>query len=414
MPTSLDASRLHSALTPGFEVYAPGCAGHSLLFERWLREAPERSAGVRYSGVQIPTVNRFVFADLHRETRQRGIFLSAELRAAWDDGRFDYLPISYSETWRWLEQRATFDLALLQVAPPDANGRCSLGIGCDFSSAAWPRAKRVFAHINPLMPSTNGPSIALSDIDAAVESAEPLLSVDAPAADATLDVLAAAVAELIEDGSTLQLGLGRLQSALLRALRDRRRLRVHAGMVSDGLLELTDSGALDEAADAVTAGVAIGSAVLYDRVAERVRFAPVGHTHAAAVLSTIHKLQAINSALEVDLLGQVNGECIGGRQFSGVGGLPDFLRGARASSGGRAIVALPSCTSRGQSRIVGQLAPGPVSVARVDADWVVTEHGAADLRERSVDARARALIAIAAPDKREMLDQQWHALRRLL
>ncbi len=414
MPTSLDASRFYCALTPALEVYAPGCAGHSSLFERWLREAPECSAGVRYSGVHIPTVNRFVFADLHRDARQRGIFLSAELRAAWDDGRFDYLPISYSDTWRWLEQRAEFDLALLQVAPPDADGRCSLGVGCDFSSAAWPRAKRVFAHINPLMPSTNGPSISLSDIDAAIESAEPLLTVDAPAADSSLDALAVAVANIIDDGSTLQLGLGRLQSALLRALRDRRRLRIHAGMVSDGLLELIDSGALDEARDAVTAGVAIGSAALYRRVAERVRFAPVGHTHAAGVLAAIPKLQAINSALQVDLLGQVNGETISGRQISGVGGLPDFLRGARASPGGRGIVALASCTSRGQSRIVAQLAPGPVSVARVDADWVVTEHGAADLRERSVDARARALIAIAAPDQREPLERQWHALRRLL
>ena len=141
MPQPLDAARFLDHLRPGAEVHAPGCAGHSLLFQSWLEQDPQRSDGVRYTGVHIPTVNRFDFAGLHAGARHRGIFLSAELRASWLEGRVDYLPITYSNTWRWLAEETRFDVALVQVTPPDETGECSLGIGCDFTPAAWPRAK---------------------------------------------------------------------------------------------------------------------------------------------------------------------------------------------------------------------------------------------------------------------------------
>ncbi len=414
VPRRIDARDIFDYLKPGVEAYAPGCAGHSLLLESWLRQAPETCDGVRFTGVHIPTVNRFDFAGLHPRARQRTIFLSGDLRDSWLDGRVDYLPMSYSATWDWLSTQARFDVALLQVSPPDNDGQCSLGVACDFTPAAWPRSTTILAHVNPAMPRTDGPSIPWSRLDAVVEADTPLLEVADAAADPAMEAVAANVASLVPDQATLQLGLGRLQSALLRALRGRRGLRIHSGMVSDGLLGLLDDDALSPAEDAVVAGVAIGTRPLYDAVAGRVRFREVGHTHDNGVLRAIPRLVAVNSALSVDLLGQVNGECLGGRQLSGVGGLPDFIRGARQSAGGRGIIALPSCTASGDSRIVPMLPAGPVSVARVDADCIVSEHGVADIGSLDVHARARAIITIAAPAHREPLERAWHALAREL
>lgn len=413
MPQMLDSSRFLDYIRAASEVYAPGCAGHSLLFQQWLQAEPQASAGTRYSGVQIPTVNRFDFAGLHPRTRQRTIFLSAELRASWLDGRVDYLPLTYTATWHWLREVARFDVALVQVAPPDADGNCSLGIACDFTPAAWPNARVVLAHINPLMPRTRGPSIPYSAITAAIVAEAPLLEVPDPAADGAMDAVAERVAGLIGDGATLQLGLGRLQSAVLRAVADRRNLRIHSGMVSDGLLGLYESGALADAEDAVVAGVALGTDALY-RACGQISFREVGYTHAAATLGKIDGLHAINSALSVDLLGQVNGEFLSGKQMSGVGGLPDFIHGARQTVAGRGIIALPASTPKGQCRIVPMLPAGPVSLARVDADCIVTEHGVADLRHLDVHQRAAALIAIAAPEHREGLASAWHDLSRTL
>lgn len=410
MPRPLTSPGFADLVRASPEVYAPGCAGHSPLFERWLREAPEAASGATFTGVHIPTVNRFDFASLAPTTRFRGIFLSSERRAAWQDGRVLHLPLSYLDTWRWLETEARFDLALVQVAPPDAEGRCSLGIACDFTPAAWPRAACLVAHVNPAMPRTNGPSIPWSRIDFAVESEAPLLEAPDARPDPTLAAVASHVASLLDDGDTIQLGLGRLQAEVLRALAGHRRLRIHAGMVSDGLLGLAEAGALAET-DAVTCGVALGTAPLYRRVPELARFAPVGETHDLSRFARINRFIAINAALEVDLLGQVNGEVAGGRQISGVGGLADFARGARLAPGGRSIIALSATDASGASRIAACLGPGPASLARIDADLVVTEHGVAALRHLDVDARARALVAIAAPGHREALERAWREWR---
>ena len=363
MPKQLDASSIFDYLRPGTEIYTAGCAGHSLLFESWLTQSPGRCAGLRFTGVHIPTVNRFDFAGLDPQTRQRTIFLSGDLRASWLAGRVDYLPMTYTATWQWLVEQIRFDVALVQVAPPDAEGNCSLGVACDFTPAVWPRATRILAHVNPRMPRTRGPSIPWSRIDAAIEHDSPLLQVPDPEPDPSMDAVADQIAGLVSDGATLQLGLGRLQSAVLRALHDRRNLRIHSGMVSDGLLGLIDAGALAEDVDAVVAGVAIGTEALYAAVAERVRFREVGHTH---------------------------------------------------DHGGRGIIALPASTPKGESRIVPMLPSGPVSVARVDADCVVSEHGVADLRHLDVHERARAIMAIADPAHRESLERAWHELARQL
>jgi acyl-CoA hydrolase len=305
-------------------------------------------------------------------------------------------------------------VALVQVAPPDDDGQCSLGVACDFTPAVWSHATRVLAHVNPRMPRTHGPSIPWSRIHAVVEQEYSLLETPDPAPDPAMDAVAAQVANLVPDRATLQLGLGRLQSAVLGALRGRRGLRLHTGMVSDGLLGLIEDGALAAAPKAVVAGVALGTQALYRAVAGQVRFREVGHTHDHDVLRSIPHLTAINGALSVDLLGQVNGEYLDGRQLSGVGGLPDFLRGARQAREGRGIIALPAATPSGESRILPMLPSGPVSLSRIDADCIVSQHGVADLRHLDVHARAQAIIAIADPMHREPLQRAWHDLVRTL
>ncbi len=408
-------------LRPGTRVYWPGCAGASPLFERWLRERPTLADGVHFSGVWIPGVNRFDPTTLHERARASALFIGPDQREGWQRGATELLPLHYSEASRWFGARGRFDLALLHLAPPDVRGNCSFSISADFGPSVLqglgPDAV-VLAHLNPRLPRTNGPSVPIERITACIESPEAPLTLPDKAPNETLVTIARHIAEQVHDGDIVQFGIGRLQAAALAALHGHRGLRLHGGMVSDGLLPLAASGALaapSRHAPPVCTGVALGTGALHERCAdaELVRFAPASHTHDAVTLAKLRRFVAINSALEVDLLGQVNGESIGGRQVSGVGGLVDFMRGARASMGGRALIALPSVSTRLRaSRIVPLLGAGAVSVARSDAGIVITEHGSADLRALSVDARAQALIAIAAPEHRDHLASAWHTLRR--
>ncbi len=449
MPLSLTPDSLAAYLRPGCSVYWPGCAAHSCLFEAWMKAAPEMAAGVNFSGVWIPGFNRFDPTALHPQARASTFFLPPSLRAGWQRGAIDYRPLHYSEIERHLRTPGLFDVLMLQVAPPDADGLCSLSLAADFTPTVLQavagstrvaggggggggglrtgsrdrRGAVVLAHVNPELPRTNGPAVAVQAITAWVHQAAPLLTLaDAPP-DAALLAVAQQVAERVRDGDTLQFGLGRLQAATLAALRSHRQLKLHSGMVSDGLLGLLQAGALAPTSNRpgsqppVCTGAALGSPALYAAMADAalVRFAPVSHTHAHATLAALPRLVAINSAIEVDLLGQVNCEWLHGQQVSGVGGLVDFVRGARASAGGRAIVAATATAGQGaRSRIVPLLAPAAVGLARSDTDTVVTEHGAAALRHLGVQERAQALIAVAAPEHRDALQQAWHTLRRTL
>lgn len=413
MPAVLTAATFADALAGCRRLYWPGCAGHSQVLEAWLRDAPMLAAGRWFAGVWIPGVNRFDPTALHAQARAASIFLAPDHAAAQSRGAFDHLPLHYSEAVHWLRTAARFDAVLLQVAPPDAHGRCSLGVACDFTPAVLQGLAanaRVLAHVNPQMPRTAGPWVAADRIDAWVVQEAGLPGLDDGVPDAALQAVARRVAAHVDDGDVLQLGLGKLQGAVLAALHSHRRLRIHAGMVTDGLLPLRDAGAL--AADTpVTTGVALGGAALYAACADPalVRFAPVEFTHAHATLAALPKLVAINSALEIDLWGQVNCEALDGRVVSGVGGLVDFVRGARASAGGRAIIAGTATVGRsGRSRIVPRIVGAPVALTRHDVDLVVTEHGSAALRGLPSDARARALIDIAAPEHREWLARAWH------
>ena len=414
MPKSIAAVEVPALLRPGMRVYAPGLSGESALLVDALRAAPQCCADVRFVGVWLPGYNNVDYAGLDPAARATAFFVGPALRQSFAAGRVDYLPISYFAVYGYLRDRAAVDLALLQVSPPDTDGRCSLGVANDFTPAVLDKAACKVAHVNPLMPRTIGAAtVAVDDIDYLVEAPRPVLGGD-DGVDAEFVAIGRHVATLVPDGATLEVGVGKVQG-VLAALTGKRDLALHTGAFSDPVLRLVEASALADRVAAITAGVAWGSEALYAFVADnpRVRFAPVGVTHAIATLGAIERFIAINSVIEVDLLGQANAEMIRGRQVSSAGGITDFMRGARLSPGGLAIVALPSTTKGGTvSRIVAHLDEGAaVSVARADMEVVVTEHGIADLRDKSVDARAEALIAIAAPAFRDQLAAAWHERR---
>lgn len=395
-------------------VYVAGCSGAPLgLFEAFAAD-PDLADGLTFEGVWIPGVDRNDWAGLNPGARAEGIFLSPDWQESFRAGRFGFLPLTYTQMWRRLEE-APRAVAVVMTSPPASDGTVSLGVAQDFSLAGLTKAGRRVALINAAMPpARDGMRLALTDFDLAVEHDHPLLSVPAPALDPAFAAIAGHIRALLRDGDTLQFGLGKVQLAVLGALGGLRGLRLHAGMVSDPLLDVLDAGILADADDAVTTGVALGSAALYDRVARdrRVRFRPVSFTHAIATLAAVPQLVAVNSLIEVDLFGQGNAEFLGPAQISGGGGLTDFLRGAALSPGGRPVCALVSTAKGGTiSRIVPRLADGAVSVNRSDMGIVVTEHGSADMRGLDVEARAQALIGLAAPAHRDWLGAAWREMR---
>ena len=300
------------------------------------------------------------------------------------------MPVHFSA----LPRAIRCDVAMIQVSPPDGAGRCSFGPGAEYFADVCGRARIVIAEVNDHCPVSQGASIAYGDIDVAVMTSRPL--VEAPHAEPgeVEQRIAAHVASLVQDGDTIQLGVGAIPEAVTRRLAGHRRLGVHSGMITDGILNLIEAGAVtgeDKPSDThlCVAGAALGSRRLFDALEQRdeIRIMPTSYTHAPATLARVGRLCAINSALQVDLDGQANSESIDGRPLGAIGGQVDFLRAAGAS-GGAAILALPS------ERIVERLA-GPVSVSRADVDWVVTEHGARSLRGLGVDRRRAALMEIS-------------------
>jgi acyl-CoA hydrolase len=359
-------------------------------------------------------MNEFDYAALHPRARLTTFLLPGGLRASFEDGRAQVRPLPYSQIAAAFAADSPFDLAILQVSPPDAEGRCSFGPCADFPGLVWPRARRRLAFVNThLPPAPRGPSIPLEAIDVAVIADGPFITgSDSEAGGAELGIIADRIAGLIPDGAAIQTGIGGAPAAAVGRLTDRRGLIVRSGMVTQGYRLLAEAGALDADADHVT-GLALGSEGFMRWAAERMVYADATVTHGAAVLAATPRLFALNSALEVDLFGQANLEWRGGRLASGLGGAPDFAAAARRSAGGRAVLALPATAKGGAlSRIVARLAAPTVSIPRHDTDLVITEHGVADLRGTGLEARARALIAVAAPAHRDALAASWDAIRR--
>lgn len=356
--------------------------------------------------------------------RHEALFVGPNTREAVNTGRADYLPAFLSEIPALFRSgRLPIEVALLNVSPPDEHGYCSLGTSIDCSLQAARSAQLVIVQINHAMPRTLGDSfIHVDRISRAVEVDAPLPQLPPGSISDTERAIGNAVASLIDDGSTLQVGIGAIPNAVLSALSDHSVLGLHTEMFTDGVVDLVEKGVITGGRNVLHPGKLIASFVmgsqrLYDFVRDnpQVEMHPVDYTNDTSVIRRNTRMVAINSALEVDLTGQVVASSIGDRIYSGMGGQVDFMRGAALAEGGKPIIALPSTAAGGKvSRIVNRLAPGAmVTLTQGHVHYVVTEYGVADLYGKSLQERARELIRIAHPSFRDSLEADARA-RNLL
>lgn len=358
--------------------------------------------------------------------RAHAFFVDAGLRGAVAEGRADFVPVFLSDIPRlFTSGRIALDVALVQLSPPDPHGLCTLGTSCDAARAAIDTARIVLAEINDQMPRTHGhTAVPLSRVHAFVRTSRPLghaTSAPTTAGDGSVEAqIGERIAALVEDGATLQVGIGAIPDAVLARLGDKHDLGVHTELMSDGLIPLIENGVVTNRMKAIHRGrtvatFAAGSRALHAFVHDnlQVELHPSDRTNDTAIIRQNPKVCAINSALEIDLSGQVCADSIGHRIYSGIGGQMDFIHGAALSPGGKAIIALPSTAANGAvSRIVTALKPGAgVVTTRGHVHWVVTEHGAVDLHGLDLRQRADALIGLAHPDFRAELRRDMVALR---
>jgi len=337
--------------------------------------------------------------------RHRVFYVGADVRALSESGRIEYVPVSLADVPRLCRNGLVrLDVALIQVAPPDEDGMCSLGVSVDVTRDAALAARTVIAEVNPAMPRTAGESrIPLERIDHVVAVDRPLVEYVHDAADGVAEQIAGYVARLIDDGSTLQIGLGRVPNRMLAHLTNRTNLAIHSDVLTEQVVDLVGNGVVT---GPVVASLAMGTRRLYDLIDEDPRFAfhPVDHVCDPAVIAAIPHFVSITQAFGIDLTGQVCTELLDGVVYGGVSTGPSFHRGALASEGGKPIVCLASRTPAGSPAIRGALGPDePVAVARADVHWVITEYGTAYLFGRSTGERAISLIEIAHPDDRATL-----------
>ncbi len=348
--------------------------------------------------------------------RTKAFFVGSNIRKALETGQADYIPVFLSEIPNLFNKGLIkIDVALVHVSPPDKHGYCSLGVSVDASKAAILNAKTVIAQVNPNMPRTHGDGIVHeSKIDFGVEVNDELPE-HAPAELTESErKIGRNCANLIEDGATLQMGIGSIPDAVLAALGNHKNLGVHTEMFSDGLIPLLESGIVNNSNKRIhpnrtVSSFLVGTRKLYDFVDDNpnVALLDCAYVNDTAVIRRNPKVTAINSAIEVDLTGQICADSIGVKQYSGVGGQMDFIRGASLSEGGKPIIALPSVTRKGISRITPVLKEGAgVVTTRAHVHYVVTEYGIAHLYGKALRERANELIKVAQPDHREFLEQE--------
>jgi 4-hydroxybutyrate CoA-transferase len=411
----LSAQEAVRVINSGDRVFVhTAAAAPAVLLEALGQRAPElRDVEVVHLHIEGPAPH--LAPERAESFRHLALFVGPNARAALADGRADYVPVFLSET-PYLFRRGVLplDAALVHVSPPDRHGFCSLGTSIDASLAAVQCARHVIAQVNPRMPRTHGDGlIHVSELDAMVEVDVPLPEHRPEPLSAVELAIGAHVANLVEDGATLQMGIGAIPNAVLASLTNHRRLGIHTEMFSDGIIPLVESGVITGEEKKVHPGKIVatfvnGTRKLYDFIDDnpQVAMLDVAYVNDTAVIRRNPKVTAINSCIEVDLTGQVCADSIGTRQYSGVGGQMDFIRGAALSPGGKPIIALPSTTSRGETRITPLLKPGAsVVTTRAHVQWVVTEHGAVNLYGLGLRDRAKALIGIAAPEHREALER---------
>jgi len=398
----------------GMRVYIqPGCAEPETLVEALIKRAPH-VLDVEIVHMMTMGGAPYVAPGMAGHFRHNAVFIGSNVREAINDGRADYTPVYLSEIEDLFESGAMpIDVALIEVSPPDSHGFCSFGIGVDTTLTAAKVAKHVIAQVNDAMPRTYGDSfIHVTDINLVVESSRPLCAMKRPEITDMHVAIARNVAGLIEDGCVLQTGIGGIPDAVLPFLMDRKDLGIHSELVSDGVMPLIEAGVITGARKnfkprKIILGFALGTRDLFEFIDNNpiFEFHPTAYTNDPALIARNDKMVAINSALQVDLTGQVCSDSIGNYFYSGIGGQVDFLRGASRSKGGKPIIALSSTAKKGTiSRIMPMLSPGAgVVTSRGLIRYVVTEFGVAYLHGKSIRERAKALIEIAHPKFRDQL-----------
>jgi acyl-CoA hydrolase len=390
-----------------------GAATPSVLLDALVARAPELS-DVVIVHLHCEGPGPHLHPAMAGHFRHKALFIGGNARKAVQEGRAEYVPVFLSDVPHLFRRgQLPLDVALVNVSPPDAHGFCSLGVSVDVALAAVKNAKVVIAQLNKSMPRTLGDSfIHASEIHLGVEVDVPPYAAAVPELDEVERRIGEHVADLVPDGATLQMGIGAIPAAVAAALGGKRDLGIHTEMFTDVVVDLVDRGVVTGALKEINRGKIVssflmGSPRLYKFVDDNamVEMRPADYTNDSAVIRRFRRMTAINSAVEVDLTGQVCADSIGHKMISGVGGQMDFIRGAALAEEGRAIIALPSTACGGTaSRIVAELQPGAgVVTTRAHVQTVVTEFGVAELHGRSIAERARALIAIAHPRFRDEL-----------
>lgn len=400
----------------GDRVFIHGGAATPKLLVKAMADRHDELRRVEIVSIHTEGEAPYARPEMAESFRTNAFFIGANIRAAVDEGVADYVPIFLSEVSGLFRNGIMpLDVALVQVSPPDKHSYCSLGVSVDVARAAVQTAKHVVAQVNPEMPRTHGDGlIHVSDIDYAVEVHTPIHEVPPAQMSDAEERIGKNCAELIEDGACLQMGIGGIPNAVLHALTGHKNLGIHTEMFSDGVIDLVERGVITGANKRVHPGKIVstfimGSRRLYDFVDDNplVAVLDVAYVNDTAVIRRNPKVTAINSAIEIDLTGQVGADSMGTRQYSGVGGQMDFIRGASLSEGGKPIIALPSITAKGISRISPYLRLGTgVVTTRAHVHYVVTEFGVANLYGKNLRQRARMLIDIAHPSQRAMLEEK--------
>jgi len=417
MPFSyISAEQALSVIKSGDRVFVQGSAQTPLFLMRELAKMAPNLKDVELTFITVQgdiVVDKPEFAD---SFHINCMFVSESVRQAVNEGRADFIPIFLSDIPDLFRKQKQIDVAIVQVSQPDQHGYCSLGVSVDIARSAVNTAKHIIAQVNPNVPRTHGDSLVhTSRFTSMVYHEEPLPQVDYGVKVREDELkIGQLIAGMIEDGSTLQMGIGTIPDAVLRSLHGHKNLGVHTEMCSDGIIDLVDNDVINNTKKKIhpyktVTGFAVGTRRLYDYVNDNPAFVflDIDYVNDPHVIRRNPKVIAINSAIEVDLTGQVCADSIGTRQFSGIGGQMDFMRGAALSEGGKPIIALTSRTNKGVNRIVPFLKQGAgVVTTRGHIHYVVTEHGIAYLFGKNLRERAKELINIAHPDDREMLEKE--------
>jgi 4-hydroxybutyrate CoA-transferase len=417
-PSSLSAADIREHFVDGVNVFVSGGAGQPDAAIRAIRQA-ELTSQFRIIDNSLPGMtalnpNHFSSAAI----MNTGFFLGA-YREYYEQGKLEFVPAFHSARFRAIEEEYDINIAVLKLSEPNGEGYCSAGLHADYSTTMVNKADLIIAEINSAMPFIDDAlKISVNDINYCVTSGDPLIEYSVAPASDTDKQIASHISDLVEDGDCIQLGIGTLPVSILESLGNKKDLGIHTGLLTEAVMPLVEAGVVNGSkknidAGKIITGIVAGSTAFYEWSAKcpDLCMKPVTYTHDGGVLASIDRLVGINTTLEIDLFGQINSETIRGKQIGGVGGLVDFLRGARTSKGGRSIIALHSTARKGSiSKIVPLINVAPVTVMRDDTDYVVTEFGVARVSNLSVEKRAEALINIAHPDFRASLASEWHDL----